>query len=112
VKPTSADARDFDTLSEVRVGATGPMVGTPMYMSPEQIRGERVDIRSDIHALGLVSFEMIAGKATLDNARHNGPSTPCHEPADPQPRSTRNLKVERHDSGATPPARPGPDASA
>lgn len=62
MKPTSADAGDLDTLSEVRVGATGPMLGTPMYMSPEQIRGERVDIRSDIHALGLVVFEVFAGE--------------------------------------------------
>jgi serine/threonine-protein kinase len=55
VKATQPDDRDFDTMAPV-------IVGTPAYMSPEQIRGERVDIRSDLHALGLVLFEMVTGE--------------------------------------------------
>ncbi|HEX7840005.1 MAG TPA: protein kinase [Kofleriaceae bacterium] len=40
---------------------TGVMLGTPEYMSPEQARGTGVDYRTDIYALGIVMFEVLAG---------------------------------------------------
>ncbi|HWL89246.1 MAG TPA: serine/threonine-protein kinase, partial [Polyangiaceae bacterium] len=42
--------------------ATGHAIGTPGYMAPEQIRGERVDARADVFSLGCVAFECLAGK--------------------------------------------------
>jgi eukaryotic-like serine/threonine-protein kinase len=41
---------------------TGRVVGTPAYMSPEQIQGETADHRSDVFALGLVAFELLTGQ--------------------------------------------------
>jgi eukaryotic-like serine/threonine-protein kinase len=45
--------------------SNGIAVGTPSYMSPEQCRGEKVDVTCDIYACGIVLFEMLTGKKPL-----------------------------------------------
>lgn len=44
-----------------RLTATGQIAGTPMYMSPEQIRGKTVDFRSDIYSFSVMSYLMLTG---------------------------------------------------
>lgn len=46
--------------------ATGAVVGTAMYMSPEQIKGEKPDHRSDIYSLGVTLFEMVSGRPPFE----------------------------------------------
>lgn len=46
---------------------TGEFVGTPGYLSPEVCTGKEVDARSDIFALGIVFYEMLAGKVPFEN---------------------------------------------
>jgi eukaryotic-like serine/threonine-protein kinase len=60
---------DFGLAKERRAGpdvvkltATGIVLGTPEFMSPEQIRGKPLDGRSDIYALGVLAFELFTGQ--------------------------------------------------
>ncbi|MFM8435930.1 MAG: serine/threonine-protein kinase [Planctomycetia bacterium] len=53
------------------LGGSGPVQGSPSYMSPEQIRGQLLDPRADIYSLGCVLFELLAGKPPFSSPNTN-----------------------------------------
>ena len=78
--------RAFDQRAERT--QSGVAIGTPMYMSPEQMRGPNVDHRTDVYALGCVAYELVLGVPPFPHA-HAAPelyAAHLHE-APPLPRS-------------------------
>ena len=68
---------------------TGTTVGTPQYMSPEQVASSKVDGRSDLYSTGIMFYELVAGQAPFTANESDGPFTLMakHVQAPPKPPS-------------------------
>jgi serine/threonine-protein kinase len=81
-------ARTVDDASETR---TGIIAGTPQYMSPEQARGDALDIRSDLFSVGSVMYAMCAGRPPF---RAETPYGILRRITDDTPRPLREINPE------------------
>jgi len=96
VQPEAVKLMDFGIAGGKvlsRLTMTGARVGTPVYMSPEQARGLKIDHRSDIYSLGLVFYEML----TSQTAFKGGYEAIVHQQIfqTPPPPRQINLKVPK-----------------
>ena len=78
-------------LEGVRMTATGAVFGTPQYMSPEQLRGETIDGRSDIYSLAVIVFEMLSGQLPF---RSSTPAGFMHKHISEPPPRFRQLDAQ------------------
>ncbi|MBZ0116998.1 MAG: serine/threonine protein kinase, partial [Sandaracinaceae bacterium] len=63
---THAKVLDFGISTGRDDGATAELAGTPQYMAPEQLRGDEVDRRADVYALGVILYEALTGALPYD----------------------------------------------
>ena len=65
-KTTAVDDKTAEIPVATNLTATGMIVGTPPYMSPEQLRGAAVDRRADVWAFGCLFYELLTGRLPIE----------------------------------------------
>jgi len=84
--PASSDSIDTEALTRANIKTDpGVVMGTAIYMSPEQARGLPVDARTDIFSLGVVLYEMVAGRRPFDGSNRNEIMASVLSDKEPQP---------------------------
>lgn len=89
-------AKLFESKLESQVTGSGTIVGTPSYMSPEQIRGEELDGRSDIYSIGAIMYEAVVGRPPFEATNPIGVLSKhlTERPALPSTRSPLSVPTE------------------
>jgi serine/threonine-protein kinase len=89
-------AKLFEGTVEAQVTSSGTIVGTPFYMSPEQIQGQDLDGRSDVYAMGAIMYECVVGRPPFEAPNPVGVLSKhlSEQPIRPSARSPLSVPVE------------------
>src|SRR5262249_37187136 len=68
LRPPQPGVVDTDAPTQKKITEPGVVMGTVGYMSPEQVRGQETDHRSDIFAFGVILYEMLSGQRAFRGA--------------------------------------------
>jgi serine/threonine-protein kinase len=109
VRITDFGIARIEDPESTRQTQAGDILGTPSYMSPEQVQGQEVDGRSDLYSLGVILYELLTGKrpfvgdtmtATFLAITRDIPAVPSKiDPSVPQPLSDILMKCLRRQPG-------------
>jgi len=97
--PINADLSEFSSeesatlIKSDSLTAVGSVMGTPVYMSPEQCRGDHLDTRTDIYSLGVIAYRLLTGEAPFAGSPHD--VIELHKTAAPPPIREKNRKLPR-----------------
>lgn len=79
--------RQSSSAELTRVGA---VLGTPLYMSPEQCRGEHLEARSDIYSIGVIAYQMLSGRTPFEGDYKD--VMEAHKSAEPEPLNAKGVR--------------------
>ena len=80
----------YDSKNSAELTRVGAVLGTPLYMSPEQCRGEHLDPRSDIYSLGVIAYQMLSGRTPFEGDFKVVMES--HKTIEPKPLKAKNVR--------------------
>lgn len=93
----SGNQHGATTAPSAALTRVGAIMGTPLYMSPEQCSGDKVDMRSDIYSLGVIAYQMLAGEPPFSG--NTSAVMRAHRQESPRHLREREVKVPKRVAG-------------